>query len=38
MASTVDGVIVPVAQPVVTTLGSGGAAAAKWPDCWCIPP
>jgi hypothetical protein len=29
MASTVDGVVVPMAQPVVTTLGSGGAAAAN---------
>ena len=36
VACNVDGVVVPVAQPIVATLGPVGATAANV-DCWCIP-
>ena len=36
VACNVDGIVVPVAQPIVATLGPPGAAA-QASICWCIP-
>ena len=37
VACKVDGVVVPVAQPIVATLGSGRRRQLPMSICWCIP-